>query len=93
MLVQGAPQIRQSAQADFCEGTEPLLGKLAEWSRIEIVELGTSAPKGDDKVGLLKNVQVLGDRLPGHGSAVTKVAEGLTVPALESGKQMPSSRI
>lgn len=79
MFVDGALEIHQHSQTNLVEGIKPICRELAEWGGIQIMQLGSTAPKGDDEIGLPQEVDVLRDRLPGHRSALAKLGKSLSI--------------
>jgi hypothetical protein len=71
----------------------PAIKDFADGHGIDVVQLFTASPDGNDKVCVLKFEQVFGYRLPCHVEVFTELAEGKAVIGMEPIKQPASSRI
>ena len=73
--------------------------RLAQWRRVEVMELVPPLPPGVDQPGGLEDVEVLGDPLPRGGQAVlggqpcADLEQGLAVALDQLVENRPSGRI
>ena len=81
-------QREQAGDERFGVTRDPAIVDLADRDGVEVVELGTARPFGDDQVRLLEHVQVLHDAEARHvGQHLAELVERLAVAAAQRVEQ------
>jgi len=86
----GSFEFSECIQGWCIELADPAFGDLVDRHGIDEVQLFTAVPPPGHEIGLLKNRQVLRDRLAGHVQSLAQLAQRLTVPAVQPIQQLPT---
>src|SRR6516165_5601642 len=82
-------EFRECIQARRIELADPALGDLVDRHGIDEVQFFTTVPPPGHEIGLLKNRQMLRDRLAGHVQSLAQLAKRLTISAVQPIQQLP----
>src|SRR5262245_55073649 len=92
-FLQSFLELSQCPQALALEFSNPSFRDLVERDWVQIMQLFAPSPYGDDKVGLLKQSQMLGYRLPAHVQVRAEFAKRLTVVCVQTVQELPTTGI
>ncbi len=86
-------EVAEGLQAVALVFADPALVDFVDGNGVEVVELFAAVPDGGDEVGVLEEVQVLGDGLTAHVEVLAEGGEGLAVVLMQQVEQLAAAGI